>query len=179
MDSLILDEKSATYKLFYFPFYCLIPRFATFSYDALEQFGSYYSHDEKNAAINKESKILTIDSMIEYFKQGVVVELVNAKDAEKIYNIITEHLTMWRDYGLYRGHPYDPPIDDFKYLDDFLDLLHVKSYYYGDKIIEDLDYVESLSVLPPSAIRTVYDKENLFEQIVSIKEQLGDNPYEY
>lgn len=179
LNDLVLDENSATYKLFYFPFYCLIPRFATFSYDSLEKFGSYYSSDDKNSAVQKEWKLMTINSMIEYFKQGVVVELVDAKDCEKIYTIITGHLRLWRDYGRYCGHPYNPPIEDFKYLDEFADLLHTKSYYYGDNHVEDLDYIELLSVLPSSSLRTVYDKENLFEQIVAIKEELGENPYEY
>lgn len=179
LNDLILDEHSAVYKLFYFPFYCLLPRFATFSYDSLEKFGAYRSYNENQCAVQKEWKVMTIDSMIEYFKQGVVVELVNAKDCEKIYTIIIDHLRLWRDYGRYYGHPYNPPIDDLKYLDEFANLLHTKSYYFGDTIVNDVDYVELLSVLPSSHGRTVYDKENLFEQIVAIKDELGENPYEY
>lgn len=83
-------------------------------------------------------RYLTIDQMIEYFKQGINVYVKIHKETKDIYDIISAYLVCWKEYldnGINIG---GAPIDDLVTLDRFA----TSVYDHAVEHISD-DYVNS------------------------------------
>ena len=177
LKDLIIDEDSAVYKLFNYPFYCRVPYFSTISYEDLELYGTYLTKDENKAVYQPIDKIMTIVEMAEYFKNGIIVELAKPSESNIIYNIIMDHLKMWRDYGLKFGHPFDPPLEDLRLLSDLGEIIYPVANNYGKEPVHEKDLIDILTGLVPfddNEFYNEYSHENIIGEIEFIKEKLGE-----
>lgn len=176
MRDLIIDEKSAVYKIFHYPFHCRIPKYATYTYSQIEKYGTYSTKDEEQAVYQPVDKILTINEMTDFYRDGIVVELAKPMESDKIYNIIMDHLKMWRDYGLQFGHPYEPPMDDLYRLNELAMLIHPVATNYGESPIYEKDILDIITGLVPFNDTFDMDEtghENIMGEIQFITDKLG------
>ena len=95
-------------------FMCRVRMIDTLSADYIKHFGMPATGiAEYDTEIPKEAviRMLTINQMVEFYKKGVNVSVVNLKDTKIIYDFITDHLLAWKDklnnsFGN-RGAPLD------------------------------------------------------------------------
>lgn len=69
-------------------------------------------------------RYVTINQMVEYFKKGIAVRVVNHADTKRIYELITNYLLAWKENlqtGINIG---DAPIDDLILLDRFANVVY-------------------------------------------------------
>ena len=177
MNDLILTKNSPVYKIFHYPFHCKVPRYSTFSYDDLKRYGSYSTTDEETAAYLPIEKLITINDMIEYRKEGIPIELSKPRESGAIYEIIVEHLKMWRDYGVNYGMPYEPPMDDLYLLDELAKSVFVLALTYGGKKEREEDLFDVIGGYVPLGEEDIcYDiiHENVMAEIQELKELYGE-----
>lgn len=62
---------------------------------------------------------ITINDMVEYFKRGVMIRLVDNQDAERIYNVVNNYLLAWKDRLEKQINIGDAPMEDLLDLDRF------------------------------------------------------------
>ena len=75
---------------------------------------------------------ITIDAMVEHFKRGVRVTLVNNEDSMNIYNIVNSYLLAWQhefDTSLNTG---GAPYEDLLALDRFAQALYPQALTFGN-----------------------------------------------
>ena len=75
--------------------------------------------------------MITINDMVEYFKNGVAVTLRNNEDTATIYTIVNNYLLAWKqqlDNGINIG---DAPFDDLVTLDEFATMLYPVALKFG------------------------------------------------
>ena len=176
MKELILTKESAVYKLFNYPFKCRVPRYSTYSYKDLEIYGVYsLDHNEDNA-YERIDRIMTIVEISKYSDKGIAIELVNPTDSGIIYEIIMGHLKMWRDYGKYFGHPYEPPLEDLYILDDLAKKLYRVVNNYSDlpRREEDLfDIIEGILPMTEEEYMIEYHHDDVMGEIQGLTDKLG------
>jgi hypothetical protein len=106
----------------------------TLSVEHIRQFGmptigdAQLDHDMHSQPLNV---VISINDMIEYFRRGVVVTLVNNVDAEVIYNLINAYLLAWHsqlEIGINIG---DAPYDDLLLMDRFAAVVYPHARTYG------------------------------------------------
>lgn len=94
----------------------------TLSVEHIKQFGMPTVGDttlDKDMHIQPLNVCITINDMVEYFREGVGFTLANNIDAETIYNIINNYLLAWKDQvdkGINIG---DAPYKDLMLMDSF------------------------------------------------------------
>ena len=113
-----LNQDSSVYRLFYHSYHCQVAYFNTINQEWAEEFGIRGNHiDNESNGRQPVDVLLSVDDMVEYFREGATIQLMNASDASKTYNTIIDHFKMWIDVG-YRSHwCYNPPMEDFELLD--------------------------------------------------------------
>lgn len=176
MRTLVLDEESAVYKIFHYPFHCIIPFYATISYDALERYGNYEDQEYESSPYSPVDKILTINEMIELYKQGTQIQLSKPIESKKIYNVILEHLEMWRDYGIYFGAPYNPPLEDLCVMNELAKNVYRLAINHGDMKEEETDLFELMNGVVPLTEGEIINSNNfpnVFNEIEQLVDRLG------
>lgn len=123
-----LDEKDrAAWKIFNVMFQCTVRALDTYSTDHLllrgmVSTGSAASDKHTaNAAVYRE---MTINGMVELFRSGAKVSVVNVADTKKIYDIVSEHLEDWKTYLQTQMNTRDAPFDDLVELDEFASVVY-------------------------------------------------------
>lgn len=88
---------------------------------------------------------MTIDKMVEYFRNGITVSVHNHADTKRIYDIIATYINTWKhhlDRGINVG---GAPIDDLILLDRFAGIVfehaaqHFTTEYMNSAAIKDLN----------------------------------------
>lgn len=111
-----------------------VPYIDTLSVDNIRQFGLPTVGDmrlDKDMHTQPLNVVITINDMVEYFRRGVVVTLVNNQDAETIYNLINAYLLAWHgelEVGINIG---DAPYDDLMLMDRFASAVYPHARRYG------------------------------------------------
>lgn len=83
-------------------------------------------------------KWMTIDQMVEHFKQGCPVYITLYKDTKNIYEVIHLHLQTWAEYLNKGVNIGDAPIDDLMQLDAFAEsIFEYAKYQYANSFLED------------------------------------------
>lgn len=95
---------------------------------------------------------MTINTMVDYFKEGVPIRVIDIKDTKIIYDYISRHLAAWKD-RLFRGiNIGNAPIDDLIAMDYFANSVyeHAK-YMFIDNLPDSITarYASSLQNLNP------------------------------
>jgi hypothetical protein len=104
-----------------------IPQVFAYSEDHIKTFGTYSTLDKDidKALMNQPfTTFMNIAEMVEKFKEGATISVVNREDIKTIYEYISYHLTAWKDQlksGLNIG---DAPIEDLIDLDNFANTVY-------------------------------------------------------
>ena len=74
---------------------------------------------------------MSIADMVDRFRDGAVISVVNYDDIQPIYESIVRHLTAWKNTIEIAINMNDPPIDDLLVMDEFAEVLfqHARHHY--------------------------------------------------
>lgn len=148
--SVILPPVDTTVRLFDYFYKVRIPYLQSRSIDDIRTYGVVLSgvpeidNDIQNQWI---TVMLTINSMVEYYKQDVPIKVCLQSDIKEIYDSISEHITAWQS-RLQRGiNIGGAPIDDLILMDKFASTIyeHAK-YHFTPEVLNSVtaNYMSSL-----------------------------------
>ncbi len=126
--------------------------------------------DVDNDAYNELTvTYMTIDKMVDYFKQGVTIRVVNYDDTKTIYEYITLHLSAWKQQ-LYHGvNIGNAPVEDLLAMDYFASAIYEHAKYTLVESLPDsiaIRYASSLqSINPMNFFNKQYEKNLKTEAI--------------
>ncbi len=113
-------------------YFCSVPQLESTSVQYLRQHGTYVTGDK---GIDQEmsrqwlNTMININTMVEYFREGVAIRVLHYADTKIIYESISEHLAAWRNL-LTRGiNIGDAPIDDLILMDEFANVVYEHARY--------------------------------------------------
>lgn len=121
------EQRDTRWYIWFKLFKCRLNAFKSRSIEDVEHFGVPYSGDPLyDQAMMQEDKIrmLTINDMVEYFRKGLVVAVVDSKDTKLIYEYITDHLNAWKEKLEKGWHIGGAPIEDLILMDKFANAVH-------------------------------------------------------
>lgn len=116
------DQRDTRYYIWEKKFLCSVRYGDTFTVDRLKNQGIYTSGDigMDRAMMNAQNRFwLSINDMVEYYKQGVNVGVVNHADTALIYEYISNHIDAFRREIGMSFNLDQIPLDDLIVLDDF------------------------------------------------------------
>ena len=99
---------------------CMVKNIDSMSVDYIRIFGHPASGDgltDKETANELITRMLSIEQMAEYYKNGVTVQVVNVKDTKDIYERISNHLLAWKEIMRTSFNNRAAPIEDLLLLD--------------------------------------------------------------
>lgn len=107
---------------------------------------------------------LTINEMVELYKAGIDVHVVDRAACRDIYECISYHLSTWRDF-LGRGlNKNSAPLDDLKLLDEFANVVYeFAKYQFTDAIIESITIAEMTN-------KFSLHRGNLFKGVTTVQD---------
>lgn len=128
------EKNTAAWKLFNCMFSCTVRALDTYSTDYLELRGTVTQQNslkDRQAASAIIYREMTINTMLELFRSGAKISVLDPADTKKIYDIIAEHLEDWKEYLNTRLNTGDAPLDDLVELDRFATVVykHAKSHF--------------------------------------------------
>lgn len=141
------SERDTRWPIFNSLFYCRIPYLASRTVEDIKQFGMPISGDaayDRQTANELVHRMITIAQMIDYYKRGVRVEIVDPAETKKIYEHISAHLTAWANVlegSVNRGNA---PIDDLLLMDNFANAIYAHAKYHFPKEQVDSVFARSL-----------------------------------
>lgn len=93
---------------------------------------------------------MSINSMIDYFKEGVTIRVVEYKDTKTIYEYISLHLAAWKE-RLFRGiNIGNAPVDDLIVMDYFASTVYEHAKY---NLVENLP--DSIAIRYAASIQSL------------------------
>lgn len=133
------EQRDTRWYLWNARFQCRVPFLQSQALASLKHFGLPTSGDTRlDRSMRDElvERALCIDEMVELFKQGVTVGVIQPKDTVKIYEHISAHLTKWKDLMMYRMNRGDAPIEDLVLLDQLAQAVypHAQSQFGTDVV---------------------------------------------
>ena len=113
--------------------YCSFSKNLTTSEDYYKIFGKAstgFKKQDKMCQDEVVSTMITIDTMVEYYKKGITIAVMNYDDTKLIYECIQKHLMAWRDHLKNSINMYGPPpVEDLVELDRFANAIYDKAKY--------------------------------------------------
>ncbi len=119
--------KETTRLIFDDPYMVRVPVLATRSEMDIQLFGFVYTGNpdiDKGHLDEYVTVMWTINHMIEKYKKGFPIKIVNRDDVKKIYEAITRHLNEWKNYRENSVNILKIPFDDLVELDNFAQLIY-------------------------------------------------------
>jgi len=133
------DQRDTSWYIFNSLFRCRVSNIKTMSKDYLKNFGMPMSGDpfiDKQTANELVDRMLTIEKMAEYFKNGVEIRVLKASDTKIIYDRIRDHLEYWANIMNNSINPgrVSGILEDLQLLDGLASKVypHAKSYFEKD-----------------------------------------------
>lgn len=119
-----------------------IPQLHSMTIDYMKTYGTYITGDKEiDNELSKQwmTTYLPIVKMVNYYREGVQIKIVNRDDIKTIYECISRHLIAWKDM-LERGiNIGDAPIDDLIAMDEFAnDVYEYAKYNFRGGIIDSI-----------------------------------------
>lgn len=136
------ENRDTSYFIFKKLFMCKIKNIDSMSIDYIRIFGSPTSGDttsDYGTTNELITRMLTINQMVEYYKQGITIHVVNYNDTKEIYDRISDHLNAWKTKLNTSFHVREAPIDDLVLLDKFASVV----YQHAVRLM-DTKYVDSI-----------------------------------
>ena len=162
MSTVIDRTKPSTYYIFEIRFRVLYNYQASRSAGHLKLYGTPTVGNEdidRSVLKQRTDAYLTINDMLELYKKGVSVEIVDRANCKDIYECISYHLSAWRAYLSTGLNNNAAPLDDLKLMDEFANSVyeHAK-WQFTDEIIE--------SVTLASMVKAVgFNKNDIFSGV--------------
>lgn len=109
-----------------------VPYLQSTSIEYLKRYGSYTTGDRE---IDRElsnqwiTTMININQMVEYFREGVQIKIVNYNDTKEIYAHISEHLAAWNERLLKGINIGNAPIEDLILMDEFANAVYAHAKY--------------------------------------------------
>ena len=119
-----------TKALFENLFTVMVPAAALMCVEDMEEYGTRTSGDSELDIMLSENDIrvmLTIDAMVEHFKDGYSIKVLTQKDVTEIYGIIEDHLMLWLDHINNSRNKLPVPYEDLILLDEFASTIHANN----------------------------------------------------
>jgi len=116
------DQRDTRWYLWNKKFLCSVRYGDTFTVERLRNQGIYTSGDPSvdRAMMNERTRFyLSINDMVEYFRQGILVGVVNREDTAKIYDYVSNHIAAFRREIAIAWDLKDIPVEDLVLLDQF------------------------------------------------------------
>lgn len=136
------EQRDTRWYIWHKLFLCRVNAFKSRSIEDVEHFGVPFSGDPLyDQAMMQEDRqrMLTIDQMVEFFRQGIVVGVVKPSDTKVIYEHITDHLNAWLKKLENGWHIGDAPIDDLILMDKFANAVHKHArHHFTTEIVDSL-----------------------------------------
>lgn len=120
-------DRDTSWYIFQRLFMCRVKYIDSMSADYIKIFGMSASGDsvvDNETANELVIRMLSIDQMVEYYKLGVTVQVVNFKDTKEIYERISDHLNAWKHKMATDFHVREAPIDDLLLLDKLASVVY-------------------------------------------------------
>lgn len=76
---------------------------------------------------------LTIDDMVEMFRNGVEMTLTNSEDSKKIFEAISNHTGFWRSELKFSYNMGDAPVEDLILMEKFASAVYVHARFEFEK----------------------------------------------
>ena len=121
------EKRDSAWPLWHKLFTCRVKLISTMSEDYIKLFGMpstgipEYDREIPNEMV---IRMLTINQMVEFFKQGVTVHVIDYKDTKTIYELITDHLMAWKQKLAVGFNNRAAPIEDLILLDQFANVVY-------------------------------------------------------
>lgn len=100
-------------------------------------FGNTSTGDKKLDEMLANSYVtiyLTINDMIEYYREGITFRLTDASDSKVIYEVISEHTARWRDALQHAFNMGKSPVEDLITMEQFIATIYERAKFeYIDK----------------------------------------------
>lgn len=123
-------KHTAAYKIFHYPFQIKIPQVYLSSIaekESLPQWTTGNREEDRIAAQQMVTVVMTIDKMIDFFNRKIRIEFNSMADIERIYETILEHIQDYRNYvGTSTWLPDQVPFDDLRVMNDFAEKIYYK-----------------------------------------------------
>lgn len=148
------SKRDTRWWIFHKQFLCRVSNIQSMSVEYLKMFGMPSSGDpyyDKQTANELIMRMLTIDDMVEFFRNGVSVYVCNVADTKEIYERITNHLMAWKHQLEHGFHTRGAPLDDLILLDRFAVAVykHAK-YQFTPDIVDSIMARRMSSILKTS-----------------------------
>jgi hypothetical protein len=122
------------WKVFNNVYMCRVQSIHLRSLEEIEAYGVPTTGDQgydRGMAHEQVRVGLQIPKMIELYKRGVTIGVVDHEDTKRIYDLITAHLTDWANHIQTSLNNKDAPLEDLRWMDRFACSLyvHAKSYF--------------------------------------------------
>lgn len=164
------EQNTPAWKIFNKRFKCRVPFLHTMSVDYIENFGIPTSGDERfDQEIKNElsDRMLTIVEMVNYFSSGVNVEVDKISDTKEIYELISDHLTAWKDRLSASFHTRNAPIEDLIKMDEFATAVYKYARpQFTTSIVESILSRKMSEAMP-------FNRQNILAPMK--KESIGEN----
>jgi len=135
------SSRDSRWYVFKQTYMCRVPYLKSMSTDYIRHFGIPTSGDpiyDKQTANELVTRMLTIVQMVEFYKQGTSIYVVNPKDTKDIYMRITDHLNFWKQQLENGWHMRDAPIEDLMLMDKFANAVFNHARQFTTEIVESL-----------------------------------------
>jgi hypothetical protein len=142
MPIVINKDFSTEYYIFEKLWWCRVPFNQSRSVEHIKHFGTPMSGDlerDKATAAELVDRMITIETMVTYWKNGVHVYVKNRNECKDIYEAISLHLQGWKRHLESSLNVGDAPLQDLVDLDQFANIVysHAK-YQFTNQWVEDV-----------------------------------------
>jgi len=142
------EERDTRYPIWYKRYKCRVKYIESLGIDKLREQGMptiFDSGYDQVVANELVTRMLTINEMVEYYKNNVVIYVVNYNDTKVIYDEIMAHLNAWKHYlDTNLMADADAPIEDLILLDKFANIVYKHATYLFTDDYLNSDFIKLL-----------------------------------
>lgn len=134
------DQRDTRYYIWNERFRCKMRYADTISLEDLRRFGIPTSGDrarDRDMMDSRVDRYLSINEMVEYFRQGIEIGVCADKDTKKIYEYISDHLEAMKEEVRRSFSTAHLPVDDLILMDQFANSVYENAKYHFTR--EDAD----------------------------------------
>ncbi|WP_233874788.1 hypothetical protein [Paraburkholderia adhaesiva] len=125
-------QRDTAWWIFYRLFRCRVRRILVTPLEEMQEVGTPTSFDEevdREMQHERVERMLSIVQMAQYWADGISIGLVDPKDAQEIYERLTNHLYAWKDKLENPACMHDAPLEDLVRLDAFANVVYAQARY--------------------------------------------------
>ena len=138
------DPRDTTVALWDYVYKVSLPMLASRHVEDIKESGVHLSGDpDMDADIRSRQYLcyINIDKMLEFYREGVPIRVIDVKDTREIYDSISKHIYAWMEQVKHGVNVGGTPIDDLVLLDKFAGTV----YQHAKHLFERDDYATLLS----------------------------------